>query len=129
MEEFVLIYMKLNKIFQDVDVDPALKNLKGQNHNIYLNYLIKFFKNPFRLFNFIKRIIVFVFNTIDYLNSCKKIKSNNLKKKNEKILLICLQGLPYQYIQIWNIIYKKIFNEYKIEAISNKSNYLINIFL
>ncbi len=129
MEEFVLIYMKLNKIFQDIDVDPALKNLKGQNHNIYLNYLIKFLKNPFRLFNFIKRIIVFVLNTIDYLNSCKKIKSNNFKKKNKKILLICLQGLPYQYIQIWNIIYKKIFDEYKIEALSNKRNYLINIFL
>jgi len=121
--------MKLNRIFQKLDEDPSLKNLKGQKHNEFLNYFLRFLRNPFKIFKLIKRIFIFAISVFDYFNSCKNINSINIKKNGKKILLICLQGLPYQYIQIWNIICKKIFEDYELEALSNKRNYLINIFL
>ncbi len=121
--------MKLNNFFINLDEDPALKKLKGQKHNQFLNYFLRFLKNPFKIFKFIKRIFIFMVSVFDYLNSCKNIKSTNINKNGKKILLICLQGLPYQYIQIWNIICKKIFEDYELEALSNKRNHLINIFL
>ena len=121
--------MKLNKFFLKLEEDPALKKLKGQKHYQFLNYFLRFLKNPFKVFKLIKKLFIFIISVYDYLNTCKTIKSRNIKKNEKKILLVCLQGLPYQYIQIWNIICKKIFEDYKLEALSNKRNYLINFFL
>lgn len=116
-------------IFQNLNKDPAVAKLQGEKqYNILIIYLLKFLKNPTAIIGFIKKIIVYYLNMNLYLQTCKDLTSKK-KISQKKILLVCLQGLPYQYIQIWNIIQKKIFKDYNLEALTYKKNYLINYFL
>ena len=76
--------MKLNKFFLKLEEDPALKNLKGQKHYQFLNYFLRFLKNPFKVFKLIKKLFIFIISVYDYLNTCKTIKSRNIKKNEKK---------------------------------------------
>ena len=132
--EIVSIYIKLmnefRKLLNNLDKDPAILKLQNKFYNFYIFNFLKLILNPLKVVRYLLQKLIFFVNFYIYFQSQKKIQlSKNQKNNNNFFIIICLQGLPYQYIQIWNILKKKIFYDYEFHALSNKKNYLINLYL
>jgi len=132
--EIVSIYIKLmnefRKLLNNLDKDPAILKLQNKFYNFYIFNFLKLILNPLKVVRYLQKKLIFFVNFYIYFQSQKKIQlSKNQKNNNNFFIIICLQGLPYQYIQIWNILKKKIFYDYEFHALSNKKNYLINLYL
>ena len=121
---------KFTKLLNNLDKDPEILKLQKKFYNFYVFSFLKLIISPFKVKRYLGQKFIFFFNFYIYFKSQKKIKlPNNKIINNNNFIIICLQGLPYQYIQIWNILKKKIFYDYEFHALSNKKNYLINLYL
>lgn len=120
----------MKEILRNLNKDPAILKLQNKFYNFYIFNFLKLILSPLKIGRYLSQKFIFFINFFIYFQSQKKIKLSKNNNKNDNIfIIICLQGLPYQYIQIWNILKKKIFHEYKFHALSNKKNNLINLYL
>jgi hypothetical protein len=118
------------EIIRNLDKDPTILKLQNKYYNFYVFSFLKLIISPYKIKRYLNQKFIFFVNLYIYFKSQKKIKSPKNKILNNDIfLIICLQGLPYQYVQIWNILKKKLFNNYEFHALSYKKNYLTNFYL
>ena len=132
--EIASIYIKLmnnlKQLLKNLNKDPAILKLQNKFYNFYIFSFLKLIISPLKIKRYLSQKFIFFVNFYIYFQSQQKIKLFKNQRENRDIfIIICLQGLPYQYIQIWNILKKKIFHEYQFHALSNKKNYLINFYL
>ena len=110
-------------LFKNLKKDPAILKLQNKYYNFYLFSFLKLITRPDKIFRYLINKWIFLVNFYLYFKSQKKIKfQKKLDLGKNNFLIICLQGLPYQYIQIWNIFRKKIFYDYSFHALSLKKN-------
>ena len=117
-------------LFKNLKKDPAILKLQNKYYNFYLFSFLKLITRPDKIFRYLINKWIFLVNFYLYFKSQKKIKfQKKLDLGENNFLIICLQGLPYQYIQIWNIFRKKIFYDYSFHALSLKKNFMVNFYL